>query len=364
MDKVRIHIGHHFFGAGNIGDDLMLAGFARSAAPFLNQIQLTCCIPPDPSSQILRFPFVEWRSYDFSEREANVAQCDVWLGLGDSPFQSAAGSWFSDHLRDELRWCARYRKPMYFLGVGVNDCEALENPDILEVLSYAAKIWTRDARSLRLIHSANARCHAVEASDLANIELAARHQPQLASGEVGFVLNFEALPGDFPVNLARITTELTENVLVWMKQEVRALRWSESTLFDLLPEAAKNRFVRREPDYLASDLTALLDTLSGPDLVITSRYHAALIAAWQGARVALFCRSEKLRGLAEHFDMSTFEDFSIEAIKPALARSSRVSRELLQRAAVRAEEAVQEFFDTILCATRGVASVDSRRSGK
>ena len=24
---LRLHIGHHFFGAGNVGDDLMLAGF-------------------------------------------------------------------------------------------------------------------------------------------------------------------------------------------------------------------------------------------------------------------------------------------------------------------------------------------------
>ena len=27
---MRIHLGHHFYGAGNLGDDLMLEGFLRA----------------------------------------------------------------------------------------------------------------------------------------------------------------------------------------------------------------------------------------------------------------------------------------------------------------------------------------------
>jgi polysaccharide pyruvyl transferase WcaK-like protein len=362
--RVRIHIGHHFFGAGNIGDDLMLAGFARASAAFRDDMLLTCCIPHEAASQIRRFPFIEWLPYNFAEREARVAQCDVWLGLGDSPFQSLGGSWFSDHLREELQWCDKYGKPMYFLCAGVNDCEALENPDIVELLERSRNIWTRDARSLRLISSASPRCCAVEASDLANIELAARTKAPLLPEAVGFILNFEQLPADFLRDFAPIARELPDKTLIWMRQEVRALHWSESTLFDLLPDWCRDRFVQRTPDYLADDLTALVDALSGAGTIVSSRYHGGLFAAWQGSRVALYCRNEKVRGLADQFDMSTFTDFSVEGIKSALASARTVSRSALLEAAAKAEDAVKQFFSAILGLGCSVAPVASHQQNQ
>ena len=56
---MHLHIGHTFFGAGNIGDDLVLAGFLDgiSGAPGL---RLTCGTRYDIASQRRRFPQIEW----------------------------------------------------------------------------------------------------------------------------------------------------------------------------------------------------------------------------------------------------------------------------------------------------------------
>ena len=54
---LRLHVGHHFYGAGNLGDDLMLAGLLAAAAErfgLSSAPQFTCCIPFDPAPQRLR----------------------------------------------------------------------------------------------------------------------------------------------------------------------------------------------------------------------------------------------------------------------------------------------------------------------
>jgi hypothetical protein len=125
MTKVHIHIGHHFFGAGNVGDDLMVAGFLCAVRGHQPGLRLTCAIEHRRLSQALRFPEIEWLPYDMALRRQCVQACDVWLGLGDSPFQSEVSTWLLDHLVEEVGLCEEFGKPMYFLGVGVNDTKAL-----------------------------------------------------------------------------------------------------------------------------------------------------------------------------------------------------------------------------------------------
>lgn len=346
--RLRIHIGHHFFGAGNIGDDLMLAGFERVARPFLDRFSFTCCIPPEHRSQIRRFPFIDWRPYDLSEREACVVECNAWLGLGDSPFQSDSGPWFLDHLQQELLLCSKHGRPMYFLGVGVNDCESLSYPQTSALLGYASGIWTRDAHSLSLVLSASPACRAVEGGDLANIEFAAHPKPDLNPKELAFCLNFETLPVEFLPKFCALVEGLSGRTLVWLRQETRELPWSESTLMNMLPKSLQERFVQREVDYSTDSLGHLLNTLSGSGSLITSRYHSGLAGAWQGSRVALYCRNEKLRGLADQFDMATFDDFTAQEVAFALARPQEVRRDRLSKAADRAEAASREFFAAVL----------------
>src|SRR5688572_19983108 len=108
----RFHIGHHFFGSGNVGDDLMLAGFLQGvagAAPVR-----TSCASPFAAGQRKRFPQVQWADYSPQSRAAAVEACDAWVGVGGTPFQVVVGTWFLDHLAEEVALCRRYGKPMFF----------------------------------------------------------------------------------------------------------------------------------------------------------------------------------------------------------------------------------------------------------
>src|SRR5213080_4514018 len=128
MKPLRIHIGHHFFGSGNIGDDLMLAGFLRAVERSGVAVELTCATACDAGSQRARFPQVTWMGYDLQTRQRCIRECDVWCGVGDSPFQTDSGPWFLDHLTQDVALCDEYGKGMFFLGVGVNDLEAMQDP--------------------------------------------------------------------------------------------------------------------------------------------------------------------------------------------------------------------------------------------
>jgi hypothetical protein len=63
VTRLRIHIGHHFFGAGNIGDDLMIAGFLDALNSCQRDFTLSCAIPFDTGSQGIRFPEVNWLAF-------------------------------------------------------------------------------------------------------------------------------------------------------------------------------------------------------------------------------------------------------------------------------------------------------------
>ena len=153
MSKLRVHIGHHFFGSGNLGDDLMLAGFLEAARPaFLARATLTCCIPHERACQRRRFPEIEWLPYDEVTRAACIRRADVWLGLGDTPFQAIGGhTWFLDHLCQEAAWCRSTRVPMYYLGVGVNEREVVDFPQMRGLIDQAEHLWMRDDDSVEML---------------------------------------------------------------------------------------------------------------------------------------------------------------------------------------------------------------------
>jgi hypothetical protein len=193
MRKLHVHIGHHFFGSGNIGDDLMLAGFLEAAgAAALDRVRLTCCTANDAGSQILRFPQVEWLPYLPASRLACIERCDAWLGLGDTPFQATGGqTWFLDHLCQEAQWCRQCGVPMFYLGVGVNERAAVEYPQTRILVTQAERIWMRDENSLDLLGPLAAPGKVTAHADLAHPALAAMHFPPPKPRTLAFVLNFE-----------------------------------------------------------------------------------------------------------------------------------------------------------------------------
>ena len=144
---MRIHLGHHFYGAGNLGDDFMLAGFLAALRTLAPTATFTCCVPFALDPLRRRVPAITWLPCDEPTRARCITECAAWLGLGGSPFQSALSRWFVDHLVSEAALCARAHKPMYFLGVGVQTSAELADPDVQRICAQAAAIWTRDAAS-------------------------------------------------------------------------------------------------------------------------------------------------------------------------------------------------------------------------
>jgi len=295
---VRIHLGHHFYGAGNLGDDFMLAGFLAAVRRLAPGSRLTSCVPfPLPPLQ-RRFPEVDWRPYDDTERTRCIDACDVWLGLGGSPFQSALSRWFVDHLVCEARLCARARKPQFYLGVGVQDAAELALPEVRDLCSAAAGIWTRDAASAARLQALAAPPPVAAATDLAHVFFQSQPPPPAAKGRVTLVANFDY--GAWPGQSAALAAldGLSASDLVWLAQESRELPGAERALHAALPVATRARWTLVAPEREGAPLNDVLARWPSGEWLVTARYHAALAGAWAGSRVAIIATNEKLRGAA------------------------------------------------------------------
>ena len=276
MPGLHVHIGHHFFGSGNLGDDLMLAGFLAAARPaWLQTVTLTCCTPHDLASQRLRFPEIEWLPYDPATRTACIRRSAAWLGLGDTPFQATGGhTWFLDHLCEEAAWCRRYGVPMYYLGVGVNERATVRYPQMRLLVGQAERLWMRDEEAVEMLGGLAAPGKATAHADLAHLALAAASFPPSLPGTLGLVLNFED-PAHFRLEpLAALVQAADPARVRWLAQEIRPLAGSETFLHERLPAGLRARVPLLVADYAGTGSALdLLSAWEGLDALFTSRYH-------------------------------------------------------------------------------------------
>jgi len=343
----RLHIGHHFFGSGNLGDDLMLAGFLQAVGP---GVGLTCCSACDVESQRRRFPQVRWLPYSMEAREAAVRECDAWVGVGDTPFQLSVGPWFLEHLRGELDFCRRAGKPMYFVGVGVSETDALRDERGRAVLDYASRVWARDAWSADALSAA---CDPVKVrlgADLAHAYF--HHHPPPRPPEpdvVGYVLNFED-PSQFTREALCAAVAATPPAVRqrWLVQEVRTLSGSEMELWETLPDACRRRLELRKPNYSNDAMGDLLASWGAPGRVLSSRYHGSLIGAWAGAGVVAIERSGKMKGLVSELDIRSLPALhDAAAVHAALDAAAPVPMTLLHALAARAAAGCAELLGEV-----------------
>ena len=329
----------------------MLAGFLEAARPtFLDGTTLTCCTAQDADSQRRRFPEIEWLPYDEATRAACIRRADVWLGLGDTPFQATGGhTWFLDHLCQEAAWCRRADVPMYYLGVGVNEREVVNFPQMRVLIDQAERIWMRDADSVEMLDPLTRPNQATGHGDLAHLALETMRFPPPEPDTLGLVLNFED-PSQYRVNqLASLLAQADGWRLRWLAQEVRALPGSETRLHASLPSGARIRAPLWKPDY-AGDRSprALLAGWEGLDALFVSRYHASLVGAWMGTKVVVFARSDKVVGAARQLGLATVASVGdTSSILQNLREAIPVERRCLMDLAARAREACRSFFDLV-----------------
>jgi polysaccharide pyruvyl transferase WcaK-like protein len=363
---VRIHLGHHFYGAGNLGDDFMLAGFLGALRGLAPHATLTCSVPFPLAPLRARFPTIEWLPYENSARAPAVAACDVWLGLGGSPFQNAHSRWFIDHLLADAALCAAHGKPMFYLGVGVQTAGELELADTRRLLAQARAVWTRDpASAARLAALTPPPARVAAGADLAHLFFRDHPPPPAAPGRVTLVPNFDYADWPARENFLRAIDTLAAREHRWLAQETRSLPGAERALHASLPAAEISRWPLVVPDEIpavSAPTSASSSTTSDlvPDSVslaaafarwpsaewlLTARYHAALAGAWAGSKVVIIATNEKLRAAARELSCPVVPpDADAATVARALAAAQPTSRAALAAAADRAAAATTAFF--------------------
>lgn len=300
---------------------------------------------------------MKWLPYDDAARAAAIGNADVWLGLGDTPFQIVNSPWLLEHLCREAELCHAAKVPMFFLGVGVNEPAVLDHPITARLLGAAERVWTRDAESAALLREGSLQpWRIVAGADLAHLALERMRFSSPEPKTLGLVLNFEDA-GQFSAKSLTTLVEVAAdagNTVRWLAQEVRSLPGSECSIHESLSPEARARTVLCLPNYMtAPDVTALLAPWGTPDRLLTTRYHAALIGAWAGWRTVVFDRSMKVAAGARQLGLPLIKTLAnpgdvfraLEAV--ALPDPSR-----LQLAANLARAGVEEFFAAVASPTR------------
>ncbi len=345
---MHLHIGHHFYGTGNCGDDWMLAGFLAALGRSGLQAKVTCLTTGSLSAMHQRFPSIEWFPCNQANRLRLISNSDLWLGLGGTPFQTDSSSWMLDHLDAELQVAAAAGRPAYMLGIGVEHATALRDPRARNIAARLKHIWTRDESSAALLSTVTAPHRITAGADLAHIYLSQADWPETPSRDNrALIYNVELTAQYRPAPLIEFLAS-GDYETDWIAQEVRVMRFSEMFVWSEIPEAVRARLHLAHPNYLEGSLRDLLIPWAGISSCLTTRYHGAIAAAWRGARVAVFPRSAKLLSLAAELDCGIQASLDTSAgFSRGFAAARPVSFERLEKLAVAAAKSCNEFFRAI-----------------
>ena len=343
-----IHLGHDFYGAGNLGDDFMLAGFLGAMAAAGKKAELTGCVPHPLGPLARRFPQVRWLPSEPAGRRRCIEQCDVWLGLGGSPFQCEVSGWFADHLAEQEALCAAAGKPMYFLGIGGQDPAAYAVPVLRRAAERAEAIWTRDDRTAEVLDAILPGRRVKSAADLAHVFFAASAPPPAAPGRMAAALNFDYRGWPGLESAVAALTKLPARERVWLAQEARVLPGAEQWLLGQLAPAVRAAWSLCVPDQPGEPLASALARWPSAEWLLASRFHATLAGAWAGSRTVVIATNDKLRGVADECRLPCLPIAASGAeITAAFAQASPTAPALLAARAAAARSACDEFFAAI-----------------
>lgn len=303
----------------------MLAGFLRALRTLRPDVRLTANIPFPLAPVQSRTPEINWQPYELARRQQNIQQCDAWLGLGGSPFQSALSRWFIDHLLADAEICRTTGKPMYFLGVGVQTARELDVPETRQLCAQAAGIWTRDSASAAWLRRIPEIGPVETAADLSHIFFRHSPPPRAQSGRLTLVPNFDY--GVWPGRDAclRAVDQLQPAQRSWLAQESRELPGAEKTLYAELPGHERAKWQLVSPDIDGAPVQDVLERWPGGEWLITSRFHAAIAGAWAGSKVVVIGINEKLRSIARDLNAPVIEPDADESTVLQALRSARPS---------------------------------------
>lgn len=356
---MKLFLGFDFYGAGNVGDDLMLAGFLDILLQHPS-VRISCIIPHNIRCLSRRFPEVEWLSSSQSNRAEIISRHDCWVGVGDTPFQIMSGPWFLNRILMDIDTIGARSTPMYMLGVGA-ESEALKAKDVVSQIARAMKhVWTRDKFTYHLLTDRfllNTGKVTI-GSDLANIfleEIFSEVSP-ISNRQYELAVTYYAeRHNKTDINQLRkfIKHIGSHKSTIFVGNETRESGSFEygiyRTLFGGVRKLIKKKSVDYYmPDYENSNLDELVKHFQDYKVVMASRYHSLLAAAWAGCRSVALARSSKIEALANELNIPLLKSpFSLESFYDGYEKAEYVSRECLKQMAASARNSVLGFCSRI-----------------
>jgi len=300
--SARWFLGFDFYGAGNVGDDLMLAGFLEVVRSRTRNVRLVGSSALGLDCQQRRFPEIDWLAPgSFAEAAADPDPSDAWLGVGGTPFQHSVGPWFLNWLERRAQQIERFERRR-LVGVGAEAELGNGAPGFERIAGLFERIGVRDRHSARVLeHTLGVdSARLAIGSDLAHLALA--ELAWVASTEPGLLVGLIPVadrgPSDLATEIARFVERRPSVGVACM--ETRELAGCERALAG----AARSMLASPDtipvlwPDYAHGSLATLVEPVSRFETIISWRYHGVLVAAWLGRRVAAVARSSKVEALA------------------------------------------------------------------
>lgn len=352
----NVFIDFHFYGSGNIGDDLVLDGFLQV---FNQNFNLYSLITGNVNSQILRFPQIVFEKYDLEKRRERLRNADLIIGIGDTPFQISETNWMIRHMQECTK--IEYAKiPKYLIGVGA-EFEIVDiKKEIEQLLNSYRLIITRDKTTSNILKSCS-ETKILTGADLSHISLksiSCDNEVKHRKYDIGFSFADEKIHyKDLHVIKKFILDKQKYNKIAFFSNEIRISKNTEIGIYNsLFSKNFRNLFRSKIelpiyiPDYEKGSIRDLVNHFNNYDVVFTSRYHAAIAALWMGCKVIILGRkSSKTRELSKEFGIQYIEKpFSIEKLNEAYELCKKVERKLLLEKENEARKACEYFNHLIM----------------
>jgi polysaccharide pyruvyl transferase WcaK-like protein len=365
---MKVYAPFGFYGAGNIGDEATLQGFARLvelAGQGMNftiasqnqghtaRVEPSFHYVPDARSRLLRLV------------GDHLSQAYVFPG--GTPIQDSLGGWPLDRVAPLVRHAKQWGRPVVFIGVGVERLRQEGSAEkVRRDIASAVAHWTVRSESdrQRLLEMGVPANRVTVAADMAWLltpaprdfgrKALAEHMPP-AHGRplVGVNINaepamLEHCPQMFEIlagALDRIVREKNARI-VFLNNEVR-----DEPTYDLAAAQRVRGLMERAEDAVVFPNTYLspsemMSIIGECQLTISSRYHFCLFSAVQGTPFLPLKRSDKVIDLSADLAWnhgSTLRELNADTLvqqaqqllvspEPDLARLSQRIKQMRQRA--------------------------------
>jgi polysaccharide pyruvyl transferase WcaK-like protein len=315
---VQLNAPFGFFGAGNIGDESTLQGFAKLISHRGNgfHVWVASRNPSHTNKVEPAFKYYKSRGRDPWRRWAHF-RSSAQVIVGGTPIMDVLGKWPLSELTPLIAAAHQQQKPVVFVGSGIEELKREESRRIMaETIGPAVRHWTvrSDRDKQRLMNYSVASDHVTVAADLAWTLEAVRDEfgrnllTQLGIKPDDYLVGVNVTNEQFVIDQEpRLFEKLAEFLdAIAEERNARVLFFSnEVREDDTFDKAAGLKTIALMNHHgsaclLPNDYRTPQQTLSlidCCDITVSMRYHFCLFSALQSVPFIALKRSEKVDDL-------------------------------------------------------------------